>query len=403
MITPACDVAVVGGGVVGLATALRLLQHARVDLAVLEAEDRVAAHQTGHNSGVIHSGIYYKPGSLKAKLCVEGREALYAFCTERGVRHERCGKVIVATTPDELPRLDAIERRGTENGLDGLRRLDPQALKEIEPYATGLAGLHVPQTGIVDYREVSEALAVAIRERGGAVETGAEVESVRREAGRFVLETPAGEVRCRFLVNCAGLRSDRVARLAGVEPGLRIVPFRGEYWSLAPERAHLVKHLIYPVPDPRYPFLGVHFTRRITGEIEAGPNAVLAFKREGYTRFSVSARDLWDTFSYPGAWRLFARHWRTGVDEWTRSLSKAALVRALQTLVPEVRAADVVAAGSGVRAQAVGRDGTMVDDFHLVEAENQVHVLNAPSPAATACLAIGRVIAETAAKRFGIA
>lgn len=403
MITRACDVAVVGGGVVGLATALRLLQHARVDLAVLEAEDRVAAHQTGHNSGVIHSGIYYKPGSLKAKLCVEGREALYAFCAERGVRHEKCGKIIVATTPEELPRLDAIEQRGKENGLQGLRRLDPAALKEIEPHATGLAGLHVPQTGIVDYREVSEALAAAIRERGGAVETGAEVESVRREAGRFVLDTPAGEVRCNFLVNCAGLRSDRFARLAGVDPGLRIVPFRGEYWSLAPERAHLVKHLIYPVPDPRYPFLGVHFTRRITGEIEAGPNAVLAFKREGYTRFSMSARDLWDTFSYPGAWRLFAKHWRTGVDEWTRSLSKAALVRALQALVPEVRAADVVAAGSGVRAQAVGPDGAMVDDFHIVEAENQVHVLNAPSPAATACLAIGRVIAETAEKRFGIA
>jgi L-2-hydroxyglutarate oxidase len=402
MITRACDVAVVGGGVVGLATALRLLQRARVDLAVLEAEDRVAAHQTGHNSGVIHSGIYYKPGSLKAKLCVEGREALYAFCAERGVRHEKCGKVIVATTPEELPRLDAIEQRGKENGLSGLRRLDPAALKQIEPHATGLAGLHVPQTGIVDYREVSEALAAAIREQGGAVETGAEVESVRREAGRFVLDTPGGEVRCRFLINCAGLRSDRFARLAGVEPGLRIVPFRGEYWSLAPERAHLVKHLIYPVPDPRYPFLGVHFTRRISGEIEAGPNAVLAFKREGYTRFSMSARDLWDTFSYPGAWRLFAKHWRTGVDEWARSLSKAALVRALQALVPEVRASDVVAAGSGVRAQAVGPDGAMVDDFHIVEAENQVHVLNAPSPAATASLAIGRVIAETAEKRFGL-
>jgi L-2-hydroxyglutarate oxidase len=402
MITRACDVAVVGGGVVGLATALRLLQHARVDLAVLEAEDRVAAHQTGHNSGVVHSGIYYKPGSLKAKLCVEGREALYAFCAERGVRHEKCGKVIVAATPEELPRLDAIEQRGKENGLDGLRRLDPAALKAIEPHATGLAALHVPQTGIVDYREVSEALAAAIREQGGAVETRAEVEAVRREAGRFVLDTPGGEVRCRFLVNCAGLRSDRFARLAGVEPGLRIVPFRGEYWSLAPDRAHLVKHLIYPVPDPRYPFLGVHFTRRISGEIEAGPNAVLAFKREGYTRFSMSARDLWDTFSYPGAWRLFAKHWRTGVDEWTRSLSKAALVRALQVLVPEVRSADVVAAGSGVRAQAVGPDGAMVDDFHIVEAENQVHVLNAPSPAATACLAIGRVIAETAVKRFGL-
>jgi L-2-hydroxyglutarate oxidase len=402
MITRACDVAVVGGGVVGLATALRLLQRARVDLAVLEAEERVAAHQTGHNSGVIHSGIYYKPGSLKAKLCVEGRESLYAFCAERGVRHEKCGKVVVATTPEELPRLDAIEQRGKENGLSGLRRLDPAALKQIEPHATGLAGLHVPQTGIVDYREVSEALAAAIREQGGAVETGAEVESVRREAGRFVLDTPGGEVRCRFLINCAGLRSDRFARLAGVEPGLRIVPFRGEYWSLAPERAHLVKHLIYPVPDPRYPFLGVHFTRRISGEIEAGPNAVLAFKREGYTRFSMSARDLWDTFSYPGAWRLFAKHWRTGVDEWARSLSKAALVRALQALVPEVRASDVVAAGSGVRAQAVGPDGAMVDDFHIVEAENQVHVLNAPSPAATASLAIGRVIAETAEKRFGL-
>lgn len=402
MIAPACDVVVVGGGIVGLASALGLLRRGRLDLVLLEAESGLAEHQTGHNSGVIHSGLYYKPGSLKAKLCVEGREALFAYCAERGIRHERCGKVVVASSDEETAALDAIAERGAANGLTGLRKLDPAALREIEPHATGLAALHVPQTGIVDFREVAQAYASEIRELGGTIRTGAAVEAVRREAGWFVLDTAAGELRCRFLLNCSGLQSDRVARMCGVEPGIRIVPFRGEYWTLAPERAYLVKNLVYPVPDPRYPFLGVHFTRRISGEIEAGPNAVLALKRDGYTRFSTSVRDVWDTVSYPGAWKLFRRHWKTGVTEWRRSLSKGALVRALRVLVPEVRAEDVLPAGSGVRAQAVGPDGAMIDDFRIEEGEGMVHVLNAPSPAATASPAIGRVVAETAAKRFGL-
>jgi L-2-hydroxyglutarate oxidase len=399
---PSYDIAVIGGGIVGLATAMALTERTDAALVLLEAEDRLAAHQTGNNSGVIHSGLYYKPGSLKAKNCTEGREALYRFCAEGGVAHERCGKLIVATRESELPMLEELERRGRANGLFGLRRLRPEEVREREPHARGLAGLFVPETGIVDYSAVSQAYARRVRERGGVIVTGARVTGCRRDGAELVLLTSQGEVRARALVNCAGLHSDRVARLCGVEPGLSVVPFRGEYCELAPERRYLVNNLIYPVPDPRFPFLGVHFTRMIRGGVEAGPNAVLAWAREGYRRTSFSLRDSAELVAYGGFWRLGARHWRMGLAEAWRSLSTGAFVAALQRLVPEIRRADVARAGAGVRAQALEPDGTLVDDFRIVDSERMIHVLNAPSPAATASIAIGRAIAARAAERFDL-
>jgi len=395
------DVAVIGGGIVGTATAMAILRRHAISLALIEKEDRLAAHQTGNNSGVIHSGLYYKPGSLKARNCTVGRAALYRFCTERRIPTESCGKVVVATRKEQLPVLDELQRRGEANGLTGLRRLRPEEIKEIEPHAAGLAGLLVPQTGIVDYARVTEAYAVEVRQKGGEVLLGAPVRRIVREGGGMVLETGEGEVRCRYLVNCAGLQSDRVARMAGVEPGVRIVPFRGEYYELRPERRTLVRNLIYPVPDPEFPFLGVHFTRMIAGGAEAGPNAVLAFKREGYTRWRFSARDLLDALSYGGFWRMAGRYWRMGIGESWRSWNKGAFVRALQELMPEITAADLVPGGAGVRAQALDPDGKLVDDFRIVEAERQIHVLNAPSPAATASIAIGEHIADLVAVHRG--
>lgn len=396
------DVAVVGGGIVGMATAMAVLVRRRVSLVVLEKEDHVAAHQTGNNSGVIHSGLYYKPGSLKARNCTVGREALYRFCAEHGIVAERCGKVVVATVEEQLPVLEELRRRGEANGLTGLRRLRSEEIKEIEPHAAGIAGLLVPQTGIVDYVKVTEAYADEVGRGGGAVLLGACVHRIVREGGGMVLETGKGEVRCRHLVNCAGLQSDRVARMAGVEPGVRIVPFRGEYYELVPGRRHLVRNLIYPVPDPEFPFLGVHFTRKVEGGVEAGPNAVLAFKREGYTRWSFSPRDLLDAISYGGFWRMAGGYWRMGFGELWRSWNKGAFVRALQALMPEIGAADLVRGGTGVRAQALDPDGKLVDDFRIVESERQIHVLNAPSPAATASLSIGEAIADLAGKNFDL-
>ena len=396
------EIAVVGGGIVGMATAMSVLARRRVSLVVLEKENRLAAHQTGNNSGVIHSGLYYKPGSLKARNCTAGREALYRFCAERGIPAERCGKVVVATREKQLPVLEELWRRGEANGLTGLRRLQPEEIREIEPHAAGIAGLFVPQTGIVDYARVTEAYAEEVRRGGGEVLLGARVHGIAHDGRGLVLETGKGEVRCRHLVNCAGLQSDRVARLAGAEPGVRIVPFRGEYYELAPERCDLVRNLIYPVPDPEFPFLGVHFTRMIGGGVEAGPNAVLAFKREGYSRWSFSAGDLFDAFSYGGFWRMAGSNWRMGLGELWRSWNKGAFVRALQALMPEIAAADLVPGGAGVRAQALDPDGKLVDDFRIVEAERQIHVLNAPSPAATASISIGETIADLAGKSFDL-
>lgn len=404
----AVDVAVVGGGLVGLATARALLgpprdAGARHDrrVVVLEAEPRVAAHQSGHNSGVIHSGLYYRPGSLKADNCVAGREAMYRFCAEHGVPHERTGKLVVATTEGELAALAGLERRGRANGLRGLRRLDPAEVREREPHVRAVAALLVPETGIVDFARVAEAMADDVRAAGGTVRTGVRVRGCRRDAGGLVVETTGGAVRARVLVNCAGLQSDRVARRCGVTSDVRIVPFRGEYWTLAPARRDLVRGLVYPVPDPEFPFLGVHFTRRIDGAIEAGPNAVLAFRREGYRWADVSPRDLAAMAAWSGTWRMARRYWRAGLGEAWRSLSKRAFVAALRVLAPDLRAADLAPGGSGVRAQAVLADGRLLDDFRIVEDARMVHVLNAPSPAATASLAIGARVATLAAARLG--
>jgi L-2-hydroxyglutarate oxidase len=396
------DVAIIGGGIVGTATGMALVRRGGVRVVILEAEPYLAAHQTGHNSGVVHSGLYYKPGSLKARNCVDGRQAMYRFCEEHQIPHDRCGKLVVATEPSQIAALDELERRGRANGLEGLRRLRQEELKEYEPAVAGIAGLHVKDTGIVDYTAVTTAFARIVSEAGGDVWTGARVSGVERRNGRLILETTKGTVDARALINCAGLQSDRVARLCGVEPGVKIVPFRGEYYELVPERHSLVRNLIYPVPDPRFPFLGVHFTRMIKGGVEAGPNAVLAFRREGYRRTSFSARDCIEMFSYPGFWKMAARYWTMAVGEWHRSFSQRAFVRALQALVPELRERDVRRSGAGVRAQALDPQGALLDDFQIVEADQMVHVLNAPSPAATASISIGQTIAGMAAKSFGI-
>ncbi len=394
------DVAIVGGGIVGTATGMALARRGGVGVVVLEAESTLAAHQTGHNSGVIHSGLYYKPGSLKARNSVEGRRTLYRFCGEHGIPHERCGKIVVAVVPSELPALDELERRGRANGLEGLRRLRGEELKDYEPAVAGVAGLLVPDTGIVDYSAVTTAYAGVVAAAGGEVRTGTRVLQVLRRPGTLVLETTSGPIEARTLINCAGLQSDRVARLCGVDPGVTIVPFRGEYYEVVPERRSLVRNLIYPVPDPRFPFLGVHFTRMIGGGVEAGPNAVLAFRREGYTRTSFSPRDTAAMLAWPGFWRMVAKYWPMALGEWHRSFSSRAFVNALRRLVPELRAADVRRAGAGVRAQALDRQGRLVDDFRIVEAERMVHVLNAPSPAATASIAIGEAIAAMAVRSF---
>lgn len=392
------DVAVIGGGLVGVASA-RALAEAGRRVLLLEAEDRLAVHQSGHNSGVIHSGLYYKPGSLKARLTVEGAAAVYRLCEKEGIAHQRCGKLVVATHPEELPRLDELERRGKANGLAGLTRLQSrEEINEIEPHAAGIAALWVPESGIVDYPAVARASARRIEEREGRIATGARLLKVHRRGAGLTLETAQGDFACRLLVNCAGLQCDRVARLCGVEPDIRIVPFRGEYLELAPERRHLVKALIYPVPDPAFPFLGVHLTRTVTGEVEAGPNAVLALKREGYRWRDVSPRDLWDTARWPGSWRLLSRIWRPAAGEVWRSAVRPAFVAGLRRLVPELTGRDLVPGGSGVRAQAVDRQGRLVDDFHILAGEKSLHVLNAPSPAATASPAIGRHIADLAAQ-----
>lgn len=397
------DIAIIGGGIVGLGTALALSEQTAARLVVLEAEGKLAQHQTGHNSGVIHSGLYYKPGSLKAKNCAEGRELMYRYCAENGIAHQRCGKVVVATDERELPALDELERRGIANGLKGLRRLTPEEIPEHEPHVAGIAGLYVAETGIVDYKQVAESYATKVRDRGGDVRLDAKLIGFRRSESDFVLTTTLGDVTCRSLVNCAGLQSDRVARLCGVDPKLQIIPFRGEYYDLVPEKWHLVRNLIYPVPDPRFPFLGVHFTRMIHGGIEAGPNAVLAFRREGYTRSSFRPKDVLQMLGYRGFWRMARKYYDMGIAEMYRSFSKRAFLRALQRLVPELKSEDIRRAGAGVRAQAVDPDGKTVDDFRIVEAERMVHVLNAPSPAATASISIGRTIAGMAVTNFGLA
>jgi L-2-hydroxyglutarate oxidase len=388
------DVAVVGAGIVGLATAMALTRERGLSVVVIEAENKVAAHQTGHNSGVIHAGLYYKPGSLKAKLSVNGRRELYAFCAEHNVPHEACGKLVVATSEAEIPALEELERRGQANGVEGLRRISLEELHEREPHVNGVAAVHSPVTGIVDYKAVAVAMVKVICAHGGDVRLETALTSVRQIDNQTVLETSRGPVRAKALVNCAGLHSDRVAKLCGIDPDVRIIPFRGEYYELSTQAASLVENLIYPVPDARFPFLGVHFTRMIGGGVEAGPNAVLALARHGYGWSDIEPVDVRDTVLWPGFWKMACTYWRMGCGEFHRSLSKPAFLCALQKLLPELQLNDLTPGGSGVRAQAVDRSGKLVDDFRIVRAFGQVHVLNAPSPAATASIAIGRAISE---------
>lgn len=394
------DVAVIGGGIVGTATAMSLQELGFKSVIVLEAENKLAAHQTGNNSGVIHSGLYYKPGSLKAKNCVLGRELMYKFCEQYNIKYERCGKLVVATKKEETALLKVLEDRGKANGLKGIRKLKSNELKEYEPHVMGLEGLHIQETGIVDYNQVTEMYAKIILENGGEVKTNSKFLRLNADNNLLVLETTSGEYKAKFLVNCAGLYSDKVAKICGINPCLQIIPFRGEYYKLKKEKEHLVKNLIYPVPDPQFPFLGVHFTRMIKGEVEAGPNAVLAFKREGYSHKDFSFTDILELVSYSGFWKMAAKYYKMGLGEFYRSLNKKAFVKALQKLIPEIQEDDLIKGGAGVRAQAVDLNGNLIDDFRIVEAEKMIHVLNAPSPAATASISIGRTIANLVSKNF---
>jgi L-2-hydroxyglutarate oxidase LhgO len=398
------DVAIIGGGILGLATARALLERfPSLSLVLCEKEAELATHQTGHNSGVIHSGIYYKPGSYKAKLCVEGARLAVEFCDANGIKYDRCGKVIIATSQEELPRLRTLYDRGVANGVAGVTMIDAERVREIEPHVRALAGIHSPNTAIVDWGEVAATIGRDLAARGVTIERNFPVSAITRvRGGGVAVSTTQHSITARRIVNCAGLYSDVVARLAGAEPEDQIVPFRGEYYMLRPESEHLVHGLIYPVPDPEFPFLGVHFTRTIHGEVEAGPNAVLAFAREGYAWGRARPGELLGTLRYRGFWSMARKYWRTGAYEVYRSLSKAAFVKALQRLVPELKPEDVKPGGSGVRAQAVRRDGTLVDDFSIVTSPDAIHVLNAPSPAATASLAIGRHIAGLAAETFAL-
>ncbi|MGC9943177.1 MAG: L-2-hydroxyglutarate oxidase [Verrucomicrobiota bacterium] len=397
------DIAIIGGGIVGLATASRLLEaQPLLKIVLLEKEGRLAAHQTGNNSGVLHSGLYYKPGSEKARLSVSGLKQMVEFCQKHGVAHEICGKIVVATEPEELPRLDNLWERGKANGLLGLRKLNPAQIKEIEPYAAGLAAIHVPQEGIVDYPGVCEKLGDLIRQAGGEIKLNTRVEKIVPDAGDRLIETSAGNFRTKFVVACGGLHADRLVRAAGETPLAKIVPFRGEYYQIKKERRFLVRNLIYPVPDPKFPFLGVHFTRLVLGGIEAGPNAVLAFAREGYSWTNVNLRDLGESLFYPGLWKFLAKYPSMCGYEIRRSLSKAEFTRSLQKLVPEIKADDLETGGAGVRAQAMLPEGKLIEDFHFEEASGILHVINAPSPAATASLAIGAKISEKVLTRMDL-
>ena len=394
------DVAIIGGGIIGLATAYNFTQRfPERRVVVLEKEAQLAQHQTGHNSGVLHSGIYYKPGSLKAMNCRAGKQAMEAFCAAEEIAYEICGKVIVATSADELPALQRIYERGQENGVR-CAMIEREHLREIEPHTAGIKAIHVPESGIVNYPQVCERLAVRIQERDGRIITNALVTGMHRSGEQIVVNSLADDFTVNYVVNCAGLHSDRVTGLSGQQPEVKIIPFRGEYYEVKPQAQHLCRHLIYPVPDPNFPFLGVHFTRMIRGGVECGPNAVLAFAREGYKKLDINAGDLLETLAYPGFRKLAAKYWQTGLGEMWRSFNKAAFVKALQRLVPEIRAEDLEPAHAGIRAQAIAPDGALVDDFLIQEMERIVNVGNAPSPGATASLNIGKLIVEKLERQF---
>jgi L-2-hydroxyglutarate oxidase len=395
------DVAIVGGGIIGLATAYQFTQQfPGKPVVVLEKEAELAHHQTGHNSGVLHSGIYYRPGSLKAINCRAGKKAMEEFCRTEGIAYEICGKVIVAVDDTELPALERIYERGQANGVN-CAIIEKERLAELEPHAAGVRAIHVPEAGIVNYRQVCERLAARVRERAGEVLTSARVTAMKNNGTSLVLSTAQGDIQAKQVVNCAGLQCDRVTALSGAKPAAKIVPFRGEYYALKPEAYHLCKNLIYPVPDPNFPFLGVHFTRMIDGSVECGPNAVLAFAREGYKKSDINLADLAESLTYPGFLKLAAKYWKTGLGEIWRSFNKKAFVKALQRLVPEIRTDLLVPGPAGVRAQAVARDGSPVDDFLIQETDRVVNVGNAPSPGATASLNIGKLIVERLAPRLG--
>jgi L-2-hydroxyglutarate oxidase len=392
---------VIGAGIIGLATAFRLQQRfPAARLTLLEKEAAVGQHQSGHNSGVLHCGLYYKPGSWRAQLAVRGIRQMRAFCEQHSIAHQVCGKLVVATSAQEVPRLHTLFERGTQNGLAGLELLNPPQIRELEPHANGVAAIRVPEEGIVDYSQVCRVLMRLILAQGGQVITGARVTSIEKRDGQWLLQHTRGETAASFLISCAGLHADRVAALTGRPRKVRIVPFRGEYFFLRPERQFLVRNLIYPVPDPTLPFLGVHFTRRITGGIEAGPNAVLALAREGYTKSNIHLGEAFDTLSYTGLWNFLGKYKQTSWDEIRRSCSRTLFCASLQRLVPEIRADDLLPGGSGVRAQAMSPDGTLLDDFHFVEGARELHVINAPSPGATASLAIGEELAAKVETAF---
>ena len=394
------DFVIIGGGIIGAATAMALQKDSDYKILIIEAEDKLAAHQTGNNSGVIHSGLYYKPDSLKAKNCAEGRELMYRFCEENDILYEKCGKIVVAVDESELEPLNMLYERGVANGLEGLIKLNAVELKEYEPNVSGIAGLLVPQTGIVDYKKVTKVYAAKVKDKNGEIKLNCKFLSVKKAGKELIISTNVGELKTKFLVNCGGLYSDRVAKICGVDPGLMIIPFRGEYYKLKSDKEHLVKNLIYPVPDPSFPFLGVHFTRMIDGGVEAGPNAVLAFKREGYSHKDISPRDISEMITYISFWRMVSKYYKMGFGEFHRSISKSAFVKALKKLVPDIESDSIKKGGSGVRAQALEPSGKLVDDFRIVETENMIHVLNAPSPAATASISIGNYIAVLAKSRY---
>jgi len=394
------DFVIIGGGIIGAATAMALQKNSDHKIVIIETEDKLAAHQTGNNSGVIHSGLYYKPGSLKAKNCTEGRELMYQFCEENKIPYEKCGKIVVASDEGELEPLNMLYERGTANGLEGIKKLNAGELKEYEPNVSGTAGLLVPQTGIVDYKKVTQVYGKKVKDNNGEIKLNCKFVSVIKSGNELIISTNLGELKTKFLVNCGGLYSDRIAKICGVDPGLMIIPFRGEYYKLKNDKEHLVKNLIYPVPDPSFPFLGVHFTRMINGGVEAGPNAVLAFKREGYSHTDISLRDVSEMIAYIGFWRMVLKYYKMGFGEFHRSISKSAFVKALKKLVPDIESDSIEKGGAGVRAQALETSGKLVDDFRIVEADRMIHVLNTPSPAATASISIGKHIAELAKRRY---
>ncbi len=395
------DIVIIGGGIVGLAAGFKIKQaQPKLKIVILEKEDKIASHQTGHNSGVIHSGLYYKPGSLKAQNCIAGYHELLDFCDQQDITYDICGKIVVATHTEQLGAMENLYMRGVQNGLKGIKKLTKDELKEYEPYVNGIAGLHVPQTGIIDYSRVANKIADNFFELDGMIATSSRVTEINVSEKVIDIITSGSRYESKILLNCAGLYADKVAEMTGIETGVRIIPFRGEYFKVRKEKEHLVRNLIYPVPNPDFPFLGVHFTRMINGGIEAGPNAVLAFKREGYSKSQFNLRELYETLTWPGFRKIAATYWQTGLGEMYRSFSKRAFTTALQQLLPDILAGDLEPGGAGVRAQACDKDGGLIDDFVIAETKNVINVLNAPSPAATSALSIGKTLAQKTLERL---